>query len=34
MLIGTPMFPSATLRLGDGRTLDIRTAGTGIWEHR
>jgi predicted alpha-1,2-mannosidase len=29
MLIGTPMFPSATIHFGDGRTLDIHATGTG-----
>ena len=28
-LIGTPMFPSAAIHLGDGRTLSIRSGGTG-----
>ena len=28
-LIGTPMFPSAAIHLGDGRTLSIRSRGTG-----
>lgn len=29
MLLGTPMFPSATLHFGDGRTLSIHATGTG-----
>jgi predicted alpha-1,2-mannosidase len=29
LLIGTPMFPSAAIHLADGRTLSIRSTGTG-----
>ncbi|HYK38135.1 GH92 family glycosyl hydrolase [Alloacidobacterium sp.] len=29
MLLGTPMFPSATIHFGDGRTLSIHATGTG-----
>ncbi len=29
LLIGTPMFPSAAIHMGDGRTLSIRSTGTG-----
>jgi predicted alpha-1,2-mannosidase len=29
LLIGTPMFPSAAIHMGDGRTLSIRATGTG-----
>lgn len=29
MLLGTPMFPSATIQFGDGRTLSIHATGTG-----
>ena len=29
LLIGTPMFPSADIHMGDGRTLSIRSTGTG-----
>ena len=29
LLIGTPMFPSAAIQLADGRTLSIRSTGTG-----
>ena len=29
LLLGTPMFPSAAIHMGDGRTLSIRAAGTG-----
>ncbi len=29
LLLGTPMFPSATVHFGDGRTLSIHAAGTG-----
>lgn len=29
LLIGTPMFSSAAIHMGDGRTLSIRSTGTG-----
>lgn len=29
--LGTPMFPRATLRLGDGRTLEITSKGDGVY---
>ena len=29
LLLGTPMFPSATIRFGDGRILNIHATGTG-----
>jgi putative alpha-1,2-mannosidase len=29
LLIGTPMFSSAAIHMGDGRTLSIRSSGTG-----
>jgi predicted alpha-1,2-mannosidase len=29
LLLGTPMFPSATVHFGDGRTLNIHATGTG-----
>jgi predicted alpha-1,2-mannosidase len=29
LLIGTPMFPSVTVHMGDGHTLSIRSIGTG-----
>jgi predicted alpha-1,2-mannosidase len=29
LLLGTPMFPSATVHFGDGRTLSIHATGTG-----
>ncbi len=31
LAIGTPLFPHITLRLAEGRTLDIRKAGEGIY---
>lgn len=31
LLIGTPMFPAASITLGDGRTLSIRSTGTGTY---
>jgi predicted alpha-1,2-mannosidase len=34
LLIGTPMFPSATMHLGDGRTLSIKASGTGPYVHQ
>lgn len=34
MALGTPMFPKAHLKLGNGRTLDIETIGNGIYVQR
>ncbi len=31
--LGTPMFPRATLRLGDGRTVEIVATGGGVYVH-
>jgi putative alpha-1,2-mannosidase len=31
LVLGTPMFPRATVRLGDGRTLQILAEGEGIY---
>ena len=31
LVLGTPMFPRATLRLGDGRTLEILARGEGVY---
>jgi putative alpha-1,2-mannosidase len=34
MAIGTPMFPTAHIALGDGRTFDIERVGEGIYVQR
>ena len=31
LVLGTPLFPSATVRMGDGRTLEIISRGEGIY---
>ena len=31
LVLGTPMFPRATIRMGDGRTLEILSRGEGIY---
>ena len=33
-MLGTPMFPKATLRLAGGRTLVITRQGVGIYVHK
>ena len=34
LLVGTPMFPSATLHVGDGRILSIQASGAGAYVQR